>query len=321
MRLGKLTDEELKSAVLSHFVPLRNEVVLRPKPGVDCAALELGGGLCVLSTDPITSAGEKLGALAVHVSCNDAVAAGAEPVGLMVTLLLPPDASLADIERFAKELGEEARKINVEIIGGHTEFTDSVTRMVSVVTVVAKAAPGALITPEGMKAGDSLIMTKWAGLEGTAVIASDFAEKLPGISPETLQSACGLFSYISVLPEGRIAARRKAHALHDVTEGGVIAAVCEMAQASGCKVMLDETAIPVLDCTREITGALNIDPLRLLSSGCLLIACHDVKGMLLALREGGVMAAKIGVAVQGNGVFLKDGTQVYASAKDEIYRV
>ncbi len=319
MRLGKLTNEELEAHVLSHFSPCREEPVLRPQAGVDCAALDLGGSLCVLSCDPITSAGASLGALAVHVSCNDAAAAGAEPVGLMVTLLVPPDGTVKQIERFVKELAQACKSVNVEVLGGHTEFTDSVTRMIAIVTVVAKAPRSGLITPAGMKPGDALIMTKWAGLEGTAIIAEDYANLLGGIYEELLAGARTLNAQLSVLPEGRVAARLGAHALHDITEGGVIAAAGEMAVASGCAAYISHE-VPVLESTRAICGLLKLDPLRLLSSGCLLIACANAGEMLAALESEGVPAAIIGEAAAGEGVCL-NGARVYANARDEIYNV
>ncbi len=297
MRLGKLTNEELEAHVLSYFKPCREEPVLRPQAGVDCAALDLGDSLCVLSCDPITSAGASLGALAVHVSCNDAAAAGAEPVGLMVTLLSPPDTALEQIGRFARELAQACESVNVEVLGGHTEFTDSVTRMIAIVTVVAKAPKTGLITPAGMKVGDALIMTKWAGLEGTAIIAEDYAHLLTEVPEELLAEA----------------------AMHDITEGGVIAAAGEMAEASGCAVRLFDD-VPILDSTRAICGALKLDPLRLLSSGCLLIACANAGEMLAALEAGGIPAAWIGEAAEGEGVYL-NGARVFANARDEIYNI
>ena len=97
MRIGKLDNDQLNELILSKFRHTRSEVVCSPRIGVDCAAVDLGGRLAVLSTDPITSAANNLGQLTVHVSCNDAAAAGAEPVGLLVTLLAPPTATEADI--------------------------------------------------------------------------------------------------------------------------------------------------------------------------------------------------------------------------------
>ena len=90
MKLGKLSNDKLDSLILSKFGHMRKEVVCSPHVGVDCAAVDLGGRIAVLSTDPITAADKNIGSLTVHVSCNDAAAAGAEPIGLLVTLLIPP---------------------------------------------------------------------------------------------------------------------------------------------------------------------------------------------------------------------------------------
>ena len=129
MRIGKLDNDTLNALILSKFAHTRSEVLCSPKVGVDCAAVDMGGRIAVLSTDPITAADKHLGALTVHVSCNDAAAAGAEPIGLLTTLLVPPSATEDDIARVADELSAAAKAANVEIIGGHTEVTDAVTRM------------------------------------------------------------------------------------------------------------------------------------------------------------------------------------------------
>ena len=81
MRIGKLDNDTLNALILSKFAHTRSEVLCSPQVGVDCAAVDMGGRIAVLSTDPITAADKHLGALTVHVSCNDAAAAGAEPIG------------------------------------------------------------------------------------------------------------------------------------------------------------------------------------------------------------------------------------------------
>ncbi|MFY9428630.1 MAG: AIR synthase related protein, partial [bacterium] len=90
MKTGKIPPEILERAVLPFAGARRREVLVGPKFGEDCAVLDLGKYLLVLSTDPITGATADLGKLAVHVSCNDVAATGAEPVGILFTLLLPP---------------------------------------------------------------------------------------------------------------------------------------------------------------------------------------------------------------------------------------
>lgn len=320
MRLGKLTNEQLDGLILSKFRHIRPEVVCSPQIGVDCAAVSLGGRLAILSTDPITSADKNLGRLTVHVSCNDAAAAGAEPLGLLVTLLIPPFATEEQVGRVADELAEAAKLANVDIIGGHTEVTDSVTRMVTCATVIAKAGDNGPVLPSGMKPGQDVVMTKFAALEGTAVIAEDFACRLSGLTETELETAKGFLSQVSVVPEGLYGAAHGAAAMHDVTEGGVLGAAWEMAYASGCGMEIFPDAIPVHPVTKKICGALDLDPYRLLSSGSMLIACEDGPAMCRGLETLGVQAACIGRA-GGEGVRLSSGAMVQPPEADELYRL
>lgn len=320
MRIGKLDNDMLNNLILSKFKHNRSEVICSPRVGVDCAAVDLGGRLAVLSTDPITSATGNLGTLTVHVSCNDAAAAGAEPIGLLVTLLIPPHATQEEIGRVADELSAAADAANVEIIGGHTEVTEAVTRMVACATVLAKAGPGGVIEPGGMKDGDDLVLTKWAGLEGTAVIAEDHADRLAVLTAEERKEARDMIHLVSVVKEGLYAAAHGATAMHDVTEGGVLGAAWEMAEASGKGIVIDKNAIPIRQVTGKICRAVGIDPLRLLSSGAMLIACPDGQKLAQGLVEMGVNAAVIG-KVSGQGARFCDGAIIDPPGADELYRL
>lgn len=319
MRLGKLTNEQLERLVLSKFGHIREEVVCSPHVGVDCAAVDLGGRLAVLSTDPITSADKNIGGLTVHVSCNDAAAAGAEPIGLLVTLLIPPEATEEDVDTVTNELTAAAKLANIEIIGGHTEVTSSVNRFVTCATVIAKAGKNGIITPAGMKQGNDIVMTKLAGIEGTAVIAADFPDRLP-LTDEEFAEAASFMEHVSVVKEGLFAADHGATAMHDITEGGVLGAAWEMAEASGCGMVIDTELIPIHPITRKICDSCGIDPLRLLSSGSMLIACENGEALVCGLKELGINAAVIGKA-EGKEVRQADGKIVAPPEADELYRL
>lgn len=320
MKIGKLTNEQLEQLVLSRFSHIRSEVICSPHVGVDCAAVDLGGRIAVLSTDPITSATENLGSITVHVSCNDAAAAGAEPIGLLITFLAPPSVSEADIARVSDEIASAAEAINVEIIGGHTEVTDAVTRIVTCATVIAKANKKGIIEPGGMRVGDDIVLSKHAGLEGAAIIAGDHAGRLSGFSQDELNTARAFFNDLSVVKEGLYAAEHGASAMHDVTEGGVLGAVWEMAFAAGIGIVLDASAIPVHPITKRICTQLALDPLRLISSGAMLIACPDGDALVAGLKEIGVSSAVIGKA-QKKGVVLTEGTPIAPPEADELYKL
>jgi hydrogenase maturation factor len=64
-------------------------------------------------------------------------------------------------------------------------------------------------------------------------------------------------------------------ALHDPTEGGIATAIHELADASGCGVTIHYEQIPFLTETKTIAQLFRLNPLGLLASGCLLIACHS----------------------------------------------
>ena len=319
MKLGKLDNDTLKRLILDKFQATRPESFGAPRIGMDCAMLDFSEDLIVTSCDPITSADWKhIGALSVHVNCNDAAAGGAEPVGLLVTLLLPPDATEDMVDRIADDLESAARTAGVDILGGHTEVTDAVTRVTTCTTVLARTARNAALC--GAKPNDAIVMTKWAGLEGTLLLATDFADRLKALPAPLLASARGFSAHLSVVPESRVAMKHGAHAMHDVTEGGVLGAVWELAAQTGCGALVDRGAIPVRKETEAIANALGIDPYRLIASGSMLIACEDGRAMCDALRSAGIPAAIIG-RVQESGFSFTDGTELDPPGADELYRL
>lgn len=317
MRFGKLENSELESLILSKFKKIRPESLTVPRVGEDCAALDFSGDLTVLSMDPITSAGDKsLGLLSVHVNCNDAICLGAEPVGLLVTLLLPPDYPTAGIGRIADDLAAAAQVAHVDILGGHTEFTDAVTRPITCTSVVARTPRDRKLP--GLCVGDELVMTKSAALEGTAILATEHGDKLSALPPSLLREAEGYFSLLSVVPEGRVALQHGCHAMHDVTEGGILGAAWEICYAAGLGLRLDTDRIPVSEATRRIAAAAGVDPLRLLGSGSLLIGCADGTAMAQALRQAGIPAAVIGT-VTASGFLSRDGKTIDPPREDALY--
>ncbi|NLD48338.1 MAG: AIR synthase, partial [Clostridiaceae bacterium] len=178
MKVGKLPNSLLKEIIIDKLRKERKEVLVRPGIGEDCGVVDFDKNVCVISSDPITGAVNEVGRLAVHVSCNDIASCGAEPVGLVLTVLVPPKAEKEDLKIVMDQVNETAASLNVDIIGGHTEVTDAVNRFVIVSTVLGKVLRDKLVTTKGAKPGDDIVITKSAGLEGTAIIAHDKENEL-----------------------------------------------------------------------------------------------------------------------------------------------
>ncbi len=326
MEIGKVPNEMLEALIISQLSHRRSEVVQGSGVGEDCAVVDFGGDVCLVSTDPITGAVHDVGRLIVHVANNDIASAGAEPIAMTLTILVPPSCTEAELATVAEQANEAATSIDVQIIGGHTEVTDAVTRMLVSATVLGRQARDRVVYTGGARVGDALVMTKHAGLEGASILATDHADDLGRIlDAEVLSTAAGFANDLSVVPEGRIGGELGVSAMHDATEGGVLGGAWEMAEACGHGVEVERSRIPVDAATTAICAHYGLDALRLVSSGVMLItvASEQLDELLARLGSAGILGTKIGSIVDGPSCVVDaEGRQpLDAPGADELYRV
>jgi hydrogenase expression/formation protein HypE len=322
METGKLNWDILQRLIKKNSGAERAEVLKSGSIGEDCAVLKMNDGLIVMSTDPVTAATNGLGNIALHININDIATTGAEPLGVLVTILAPKGSAFSDIETVMKDISREARLMNVQVMGGHTEVTDAVNRMVVSLTAVGVVSEDELITTSGARVGDSIIVTKSLCLEGTSIIAKDFPDRSREVlTEEELKEAENYALELSVLKEGMLL-KGLASSMHDITEGGVLGALWEMAQASGTGFMVREDLMPVRRVTRKLCESFGLDPLRLISSGSMLIAVRDADEAVRRLSGAGIPATVIGSVTEGRGILLaEEEIEVIPPARDEIYRL
>ena len=301
---------------------VKNERVLTvPSVGEDCAALKFGNEICMLSTDPITGAAENVGRLAVYINSNDIASAGGQVIGLMVTTLLPPDVTENEIAALADSLYKSAAEAGITILGGHTEITDAVTR--PVISCTAIGTGRRFISSGGARPGDSVVMTKYAAIEGTFIISSDYREFFRDkLTKEELDLCHSLQNSLSVGAEGKIGGEMGASAMHDVTEGGIFGACHEVAECSGVGITVYKEKIPLLEVTKKICSYCDIDPYRLISSGSMLITIKDGEKLVQALAEKGIKAAIIGKITEGEKLIWENGITkpLLPPQTDELYK-
>lgn len=327
LEIGKIDSDLLKKIVFDKITYRRPEVKTRPGIGEDCAVVDFGKCDCVISTDPITAAVNEIGRLAIHITCNDIASNGIRPVGIMLAAMLPPGTTEEDIATIMEQAGKTAAEVKVEIIGGHTEITAAVNRPVIVSTAIGISTDSEKNSHKNMKPGDIILLTKRAGLEGAGVIASDNENELRELlSLEEIESAKGFLKEVSVVPEGAAAGRVGTCGMHDVTEGGILGAVWEMCNVENKGAIIYKENIPVDPVTEKIAGFYDIDVLRLISSGCMLIiAAADKKDEVMrAVEEEGVMISEIGVIVPPEeGIMIVENdsiSPILPPASDELYK-
>jgi len=331
--LGKVDPTILKSIVFKYLGFKRDDVIVGPMIGGDAAAIRVGDEILVLKTDPIIGARKRLGWLSVNIVSNDIACLGAQPIALTLTILLPEGATVDTLREIMEEADKAAKSLGIAIVGGHTEVAIGLKGRPPIVVASAIGKPvvkGKIIKPNGAKPGDLILMSKSVGLEGTAILAEEFKDKLINkISPDTLNRALKMYMETSVLKEAiELTKLGIVHAMHDPTDGGLLEGLYEMAEASKLGFKVWEDRVNIEPETLEICKALNVDPLKLISSGVLLAAIpkSGVEMALETLKKIGVKASIIGEFVdysRGRKVYRVDGSllEVKEPAEDELWKV
>jgi len=189
-----------------------------------------------------------------------------------------------------------------------------------------------LVTTDGAREGDALLLTKGVPLEGAAILAREHGAEAErrGVGSDVIGRARDFLHRpgISVLPEARLACRAtRVHAMHDPTEGGLATACWELAQAAAVGVRVYREQIPVLSEGRVLCEAFGLDPLGTIASGSLLLAVDpaDADGVVAACRGAGIACAAIGkVTPATDGVTLVSAgiaRPMTSFSQDEISKV
>jgi thiamin-phosphate kinase len=327
---GKVPYKSLLKTVLGHLGVSNARLLSGPAIGEDAAIIEMGEKVLVLATDPITAAVQNIGWLSVHINANDVATCGAKPLWFLNSILLPTQANEELLEIIMRQIDKAAHELNVSVIGGHSEVTPGLNHPIITGFMIGEAAKDEYVTSSGAKPGDKIILTKQAGIEGTAILATDLAHILKNkLSITSFEKARGLINEISIVREAMLAVEVGGiHAMHDPTEGGVINGLWELAEASHVGITVYEKNIPISFETKTICTVLNIDPLKMLGSGALLIVTqlNKVNAVKSSLRKEGILASVIGEITSlenGRKLIKPDGTQIelIPPEQDHVYKV
>lgn len=326
--VGKIPPSSLLRAVYPYLGQGSSRILVRPGIGRDVAAVSYDEKVLVFSTDPITGTATRVGRHSVHINANDIATAGARPKWYLCTILLPPTTGEQTLRKLMEDIDNAATSLGISVIGGHTEVTSQLKQPIVIGFMVGETTKQRLMSAEGGVEGDRILLTKTAGLEGTAILASDHANRLRGLRPGILARARRFSGQISVVREALAAVKVSGvHAMHDPTEGGVLNGLWELSEASSLGIRVESDGIPVAMETETICKSLGLNPLKLMSSGSLVVAVDPsrVQAVAKVLRNTGVRVSEVGTLVAASkGKRLVQGAQgkmLQAVPTDEVYKL
>ncbi len=300
MRLspGKIPIKLLNQIVFKNLGIDRKEVAVGPKAGIDGAVIDLGEKSIIVSMDPVTGAIKNIGWLAVNVNANDIATFGVEPAFMFSCILLPENADSNLVEEISSQIHNAAKELGIAIVGGHCESTIGLVNPVVVGCIIGFTDKKEYLTADGAKPGDNIILTKSAGIEGTAILATEKEKILRKvIGSQMVQDAKNFYKEISIVKDAITAYKTGGvHAMHDPTEGGIIGGIHEIADASKLGVKIFKNKIPIRSETSAICKYFKIDPLHLISSGALLLSVSPNKTnkIIEELHKNGIQVKVIG---------------------------
>jgi hydrogenase expression/formation protein HypE len=326
MKIGKVPENVLKRSIIKQIKTKREEILVGAGVGEDCAVISLADDeVFVMSTDPITGTVHDIGSLSIHVTANDIASAGAEVVGVMLSVLLPEETTEEELKSMMAQVEDVCAKLNIQTIGGHTEITKAVHQPIITVTGVGKVKKDAYITTAGAKPGQDVVVSKWIALEGTSIIAKEKeAELLKKYSQVFINEAKSFGQYLSVVSEAATAVKSGVSAMHDVTEGGIFGALWEIAEASGVGLEIDLKKLPIKQETIEICEYFGLNPYALISSGSMLMTADNGYDLVRNLEKDGIKATVVGKVTSGNDrVLLNEDERRFLEPpkSDELYKI
>ena len=323
MRLGKVSDSVLKRSVLKQIKTTNKEIVCGAGLGVDCAIFSPfeGENLATGINTTVIFCPEDM-ELAVVKLANNLACGTAKPLGIRVSILLPESAREIRIRELMEEAQKACSRLGMQIMGGHTSVSNKVSSTIVTLTGIGTSQNA---TKNKKKLTDyDIIASKWIGLEGTALLASQYEKELKGRYPAyIIDEAMALRQHISVVPEAAVAASSGAELMHDVSEGGIFASLWEIGERLGVGLTIDLKKIPIRQETVEVCEFLGANPYELAGSGCLLMVARNGAAVEEALREAGIPAVIIGKTTDSNDRIIQNGEETRymdKPAMDEIFK-
>ena len=186
----------------------------------------------------------------------------------------------------------------------------SVSLITSAFTSVGKK--DRYLTPEMTNHGDDILLTKGAAIETTAILTRVFPRSVrKNVGSELYGRALGYMEKLSTVDDALVAVSVGLHdegvtAMHDATEGGVVSAILELADASHTGAEVDLSSITISEETKAVCQLFHIDPLISLSEGSLLLTTNPTRTskIMSRLEKARIPSRVIGhVTSRSSGVY------------------
>lgn len=292
--LGKIDQNFLETTIQAQCGAYQPLVRSKPQFGVDVAIVELPSSqqVMAITSDPLSlipSLGLAESAwLSVHLLANDMATTGFTPMFAQFVLNLPTWFSKGDFKTYWSYIHKFCQEIGVAITGGHTGFIEGQNSTIAGGGTFWNFCPAdQVLTTTQAQEGDVILLTKQSAISSVAILAMSFPETVQNkLGKETQQKASEMFYQTSSLKDALVASNSNPKAMgisamHDVTEGGVLGAIYEMATAADKGVLVYDEKIPADETVKAVCNLFELDYRYCVGAGSMVICCSAEKAPLI----------------------------------------
>lgn len=327
MKSGKISEAQCKRSVLKLLPEDSDRVLQGAGIGNDYAMLQMGGSqrlATAMATSTLNT--EHSARYAFCRACNKLATGGSRPLAIMAGIWLPARGNEDRIKEVIKELSALCTEAGIDYIGGHTELLEELRTPIIAVTVYGEGSHTELTdTVQKVRAGESLVMLGYAGLEATAMLLQDRWEELHSRYAESyLYTAKNLTAKLDLWKELIKLSPKTATYIHDCSTGGVFAALWEIGEVGGCGIEVGIRQIPIRQETIEVCEYFDINPYMALSGGSAIVVTQEPESVIQQMTELGLNAAVIGYTTDTNDRIIKnedDNRYLTPPKGDDIYKI
>lgn len=296
MKIGKVSQTILKRSMLKPLRYTREEALLIPAVEEMCYGVRCKEGEEILCTSTVLYGNEKdLGVFALARVLNDLATRGAQMVGADIHIMLPPHAYESRLKAMIEHIEHAGSTHGVQILSAKAEISPAINKAIVYLNGIGVLKEGELLQSSKGKPEQDIVLLKWIGLEGTfRAMREKEAELQERFVHTFLNQIKQMESQIFSGKEIEIAKRHGASAMHQITEGGILAALWEMADASGVGLVVQLKEMSIRQETVEICEFCHLNPYQLTSTGSVLIFTERGEELVQKYEEAGIKASLLG---------------------------
>lgn len=296
MKIGKVSQTVLKRSILKTLQFQREETIIQPSVEEMCYGIEVKEDEQILSTSAALYGNEKdLGVFALAQVVNDLATRGAKAVGVSVHIMLPPYAYESRLKTMMEHIERASSAHTVQVLCAKAEVSPAINKAMVYMNGMGVLKKGELLQSNMGKADQDIVLLKWIGLEGTFRVMREKEEELSKrFVPTFLNQIQMLESEIFSEKALFLAKEFGVSAMHQITSGGILAALWEFAESSDVGMEVDLKKMSIKQETVEVCEYFHLNPYQLTSAGSVLIATDRGEELVSKFAEKGIQATVLG---------------------------